>query len=375
MIHCHHGIKNFGSTCYANTIFQCLAATVEFREYLISGMCMGDLLNNLITQKGNKWNDISNGMTNSVTYKLREFMLDMCNDEKKDVVVDPAKQVRESWKVSVKGKDEKVTSKVPDGQQDCEEFLTFILTSLHEELKTRATVLITNNSTISMVKKSIEFWKTSLESEHSPITDLFTGITAETTECKGCNNAVHSPTIEYITKIDLTTNNCKTLNECLKKKYEDTPTEDYICENCVKVKRTPTTPSTAIPTISKATPILLPNILIYQFIRTEADENKKNLTEIECSCELDMSKYVHENCKQLNGCMQYELYAISQHIGDTVNDGHYVAIVKENGNWYECNDTNVKPTNSVVNGGITSKHTYVLFYKKKGTIKINSVCS
>jgi ubiquitin carboxyl-terminal hydrolase 4/11/15 len=57
----------------------------------------------------------------------------------------------------------------------------------------------------------------------------------------------------------------------------------------------------------------------------------------------------------------YELYAVSQHYG-SCGGGHYTAIVKNSGKWYDCNDSSVSSSNesSVVSGAA-----YLLFYRRK----------
>ena len=57
----------------------------------------------------------------------------------------------------------------------------------------------------------------------------------------------------------------------------------------------------------------------------------------------------------------YELYAVSQHYG-SCSGGHYTAICKNNGKWYDFNDSSVSQSNesSVVNSAA-----YLLFYRRK----------
>lgn len=57
----------------------------------------------------------------------------------------------------------------------------------------------------------------------------------------------------------------------------------------------------------------------------------------------------------------YDLYAVSQHYGG-VGGGHYTACCKNDGKWYDYNDSSVSPTTtkSVVNSAA-----YMLFYRRK----------
>jgi len=57
----------------------------------------------------------------------------------------------------------------------------------------------------------------------------------------------------------------------------------------------------------------------------------------------------------------YELYAVSQHYG-SCGGGHYTAICKNNGKWYDCNDSTVSASNE---NSVVSSAAYLLFYRRK----------
>ena len=56
---------------------------------------------------------------------------------------------------------------------------------------------------------------------------------------------------------------------------------------------------------------------------------------------------------------KYDLYGVIEHYG-TLNQGHYTAICKNDGNWVSYNDSSIKIVDTPV-----SKNAYVLFYKMK----------
>ena len=62
---------------------------------------------------------------------------------------------------------------------------------------------------------------------------------------------------------------------------------------------------------------------------------------------------------------KYDLYGVIEHYG-TLNQGHYTAICKNDGNWVSYNDSIVK----IVNNPVT-KNAYVLFYKMENIGKPN----
>ena len=72
---------------------------------------------------------------------------------------------------------------------------------------------------------------------------------------------------------------------------------------------------------------------------------------------MDLKDYViadKENVK-------YDLYAVSQHFGG-VGGGHYTAVCKNLGKWYNYNDSSCYPTNEK---DVVSSSAYVLFYRRQ----------
>jgi len=61
------------------------------------------------------------------------------------------------------------------------------------------------------------------------------------------------------------------------------------------------------------------------------------------------------------GKVVYELYAVSQHYGST-GGGHYTAIGRNNGKWYDFNDSSVSPSSE---SNVVTSAAYLLFYRRK----------
>ena len=83
--------------------------------------------------------------------------------------------------------------------------------------------------------------------------------------------------------------------------------------------------------------------------------------------ELNLKKYCTE---QNNVNFDYTLYGIVRHYGNKFS-GHYTAAIKEENDWYICDDKTVeKVSNPFLDSGICSRRlsppgTYLLFYKEK----------
>ena len=103
-----------------------------------------------------------------------------------------------------------------------------------------------------------------------------------------------------------------------------------------------------------------PNILILSLQRRNERTGKKNDCYVKIPEELDISKYIDEDCGYKND-NKYLLYGVGNHIGD-MDFGHYYAYIRINDNkWYEFNDSKVIPYSDIYS---SSRTAYVLFYKK-----------
>ena len=86
----------------------------------------------------------------------------------------------------------------------------------------------------------------------------------------------------------------------------------------------------------------------------------KNGTRIDFPLEnLDMGEYI---CGPDKDNFKYDLFAVSQHYGDT-GGGHYTAICKNfDNNWYSYDDSSVKKTSP---DEVVTSAAYVLFYRRR----------
>ena len=73
---------------------------------------------------------------------------------------------------------------------------------------------------------------------------------------------------------------------------------------------------------------------------------------------LDMGKYI---CGPDKDHSIYDLFAVSQHYGDT-GGGHYTAICKNGGKWYNYNDSSCSSSSPA---NVTTSSAYVLFYRRR----------
>ena len=121
------------------------------------------------------------------------------------------------------------------------------------------------------------------------------------------------------------------------------------CKNKVKVNK-------------KFSIFFVPRLLIICLNRFEKHSGnyQKNDDLIKFPLEdLDMGKYL---CGPDKEHSKYDLFAVSQHYGNT-GGGHYTAVCKNiDGNWYDYNDSSCTKTSPK---GVVNNSAYVLFYRKK----------
>jgi len=242
-------------------------------------------------------------------------------------------------------------------QQDSQEFLTFLLNSIEEEISEEVVFIPGRKTTSSYPPMMIHdnliklqansMWQKFIKKEFSIIKNLFCGMTHETITCDICNNQVHNFDMFQILQLSIQNNN--TLYECLDKFInKETLDKDnmYTCNFCGRKNK-----SSKNTTIWK-----LPPILIIQLKRFESNSWKlTNL--IDYPLELDMKKYNNNTNNSI-----YKLFAINNHISNHTRFGHYTSIVKNrlDNVWYEFDDSNV--LQKVEEKDLVNKNAYMLFY-------------
>ena len=138
--------------------------------------------------------------------------------------------------------------------------------------------------------------------------------------------------------------------------------ESWYCSNCKKLQKSKQKLEIYKP----------PNYLIILIKRYNFNKNlgtnivgEKNNTFISYPTNnFDIREYIvgPEKDKAI-----YDLYGVIEHYG-TLNQGHYTAICKNDGNWVSYNDSVIK----IVDNPVT-KNAYVLFYKMKNIEENNSI--
>ena len=343
------GLKNLGNTCYMNSILQCLSGTIPLIRFFLDGTYRTNL---------NKKNPL--GTKGIVAESFAQISKQIWTDENQ-TVLNPS-QFKES--ISNFAKQFKGVE-----QHDSQEFLSFLMDGLHEDLNIARLVnpnikpdKIPDNEDemYNDEELSKKNWERYLKFNNSIIVNLFQGQLRNQLTCLYCGKT--STTFNPFMYLSLPIPNTKSkvsLYDCLNSFIESETldgTDSWHCSRCKQPRK-----STKQLTISK-----LPNILIIhlkRFFFSGPFRNKvDNLIEFPIT-NLELTNILPEwNLKKNLQKYSYDLYAVSNHFGG-LNGGHYTAFVRNShrNQWFCFDDVRVSAVDNVEKE-VVSKAAYILFY-------------
>ncbi|OMJ77528.1 hypothetical protein SteCoe_22857 [Stentor coeruleus] len=328
------GIQNMGNTCFISAALQCLSNTQPLTDFFLSGLHE--------VEKCSRFN----GEISSV---YGDFVKAQWNDEFE--YIQPGNFCHLI---------QEITSQFsPDEPQDTQEFLEFILNSLHEELN--RSLKIGKAKFIEDIEDENEAhaadaWKECLIYNASVIIDLFQGQYKSTIKCMKCQyqRIIYEPFI-IITVPILNIENC-TLDMCIKEftKREILSNDDsWVCGGCGykgKAKKK--------FDIWKFPPVLIVSFKRMQFKQPGALKNDE-LVKFPIK-DYDLSDHTigPQKSKPI-----YKLFAIIDYYGFG-NSGHFIARCKNfrDQKWYSFDDKKV--TQVTDEEELITNSAYVLFYHK-----------
>ena len=317
------GLKNLGNSCYMNSVLQVLAHTDDFKEYFLK--------NNFVEKQKQK----------PLSCALKNFLEEYFENKDKNYFA-PKKlydAIQQQYKTQLN-----FEMKFANGyQHDPEEFLSMFLDSLKVEnkkwnniFKGKETILDTckNCKAESQKENDFKFLRFGIKDD-----DLEKIESHEMEE--DCCNCCDCCCVYYKTALEKLLDNYK--------KEEEIKINCERCNNNINKRRT-----TKISFLPK---YLILQLEIYDY----------HSVFIKIPKELNLKKYCTE---QNNVNFDYTLYGIVRHHGNKFS-GHYTAAIKEENDWYICDDKTVeKVINPFLDSGICSRQlsplgTYLLFYKGK----------
>lgn len=332
------GLINFGNTCYMNSAIQCLSNIKSLRTYFLEKEFIDDINNkkmevNLVVQ----W------------YKL---ILGMW---RKNCTISPQSFRKEIRLLALK--QEMNLNFVGNGQNDVQEFIVFLINSMHNCLGRKVDMKISGTVKTDLDKKALEAmksWKAFFKDDYSIFIDLF--YSQHSSSIFDLDNNLKStiydpicyysiPIPENMAKIDIY--DCLDLYTDFEKldgdnKWYNEETKEYVdCYKQIKFWNTP-------------------KILIIVLKRFLKNGLKKTQTIDFPIKELNLNKYCNGYRKNKN---IFDLVCVANHIGN-LNFGHYYAYCKnsKNNKWYNYNDNTVR---EISEDELISSSVYCLFYQKR----------
>lgn len=350
------GLTNLGNSCYMNCIIQCIAATEKLAGPIVT---MPDLAN-LNSRLGYK------GILYSTFSRLLQEMI-----RKDNSYVSPVqfRKLCGSLSETFSGYQ----------QQDCHEFLNFLLDGLHEELnragnKPPLRPLTDEEERIqeqfSFRVASAKQWQRHLYSNNSPITTLVQGQYLSRLTCTVCKTTSTTYNAFSCLSLPIPPGNHRSgvkLVDCFRLfTVEEVLDGDnaWHCPHCKKRQRT-----TKTMKITR-----LPEVLIIHLKRFKQQGKSSNKLETFVSYptqQLDLTEFWVRPTTQADEAVQhggqfppflYNLYGVATHQG-TLKGGHYTSFVKRGkSGWCYFDDTrvyrNVNPNH------VVTEHAYVLFFER-----------
>jgi ubiquitin C-terminal hydrolase len=335
-----------GVTCYMNSILAILQQTPIFTDYILSSQFKEKL-----------FEKFKNNIQNSILFQLHNIINISHSNE--NAIINPF-----SFRKIISMKDEIWGMRQ---QQDSQEFLSFILNNIEEEISDKIIFVPglyvnkeNNNSVYTNLIQimAINTWQKYIQNEFSIIKNLFGFMSHVLIECNHCSNKSHNFDVNQILQLSIN-DNLSTLEECMDEyiKLETMDDSNKItCEFCRKKNKS----------IKRTMIWTTPKILIIQLKRFKINDigiisGKINNNITYPIYNLNISKYI-DSLSPYNKS-NYNLFAINCHHGNTINYGHYTTIIQNryNTKWYEYNDA--KNLNEIDNiEQLITNNAYLLFY-------------
>nr|XP_018259897.1 uncharacterized protein I303_07969 [Kwoniella dejecticola CBS 10117]OBR82055.1 hypothetical protein I303_07969 [Kwoniella dejecticola CBS 10117] len=358
------GLKNLGNTCYMNSTLQCLSATYPFTSFFLDGSYKRSI--NLYNPLGTKGN-LANAFAELLKALWKEDYTFLSPVTFRKNIITFASQFS--------GTD----------QHDSQEFLSFVLDGLHEDLNRvkhkpppvdmtpeREAALESLPPAIASEKE----WQIYQARNDSFIVDLFQGQYRNRLECLTCHKT--STTYDTFMYMSLPVPSGKSkvvVQELIDEfvKAEVMEKEDaWNCPRC-KVPRK----ATKTLTISRLPPVLL--IQLKRFTTQNGVFWDKSETPVIFPVKsLDLTRYVParqptgkedlDDPRCQIGPFKYDLYGVSNHMG-TLSSGHYTAYVKSSKGWMYCEDSKVSKAHEK---DVVSRPAYILIDLFRQALRIHT---
>lgn len=349
-----YGLLNLGNTCYINVNIQMILNCTN-------------LNNNLLNEKNNLDSKELLYSYICILKRLEEIR----KQENLEVNEDNEKiYIRKLKLTSFIEKFRNIFSQVAFNQQDCLEGLTFILTNFHQSL-TKKNKIKNPKYILDKVRYNkgikdicVKQFKSDIDNEDfSLFFNLLYSYYLSEINCSKCNHIVNR--VDQYKEISLNISKNKTnnnLEKLLEIYFNEEKLEDYKCDKCNEKNNC----------TKKVSLLNTPNYLLIQLKRFEFNTKtfrmSKIFEEVNYPLFIDFDKYYLNNNenKKISNKNIYELTSIINHLGTSLNSGHYTSFHKINKQWFYADDDEIlKVDEDFLFTNLNKKNSYVLIYEKQ----------
>ncbi|OBZ73629.1 Ubiquitin carboxyl-terminal hydrolase 8 [Grifola frondosa] len=350
-----------GNTCYMNSTVQCLSATVPFARFFTDGRWKSAV--NMVNPYGTKGN---------LAQAFANIIRDMWQGELQCLSPTTFRRSLCMHAPQFSGTE----------QHDSQEFLSFLLDGLHEDLNRvlqKPKIDSTPEREAELEKMPVQIaseqeWQIYRMRDDSLVVDFFQGQFRNRLECLTCHKTSTTynafmyltlpiPTGRRLSKVSL--------QHCLDTFFKEEVMEKsdaWHCPHCKTLRK-----ATKHMSLSRLPPVLLIHLKRFSAkgpftdkIETFVDFPLKSL---------DLTNYMPPPLPPgVSGGTQsspddprsqlppyrYDLYGVTNHFG-TLSTGHYTAFIASRGGWLYCDDSHIKQADPK---DVVGKPAYVLFYKR-----------
>ena len=365
------GLNNIGSTCYKNSVLQCLSQTHDLTNYFLKEENKEKIINNNIAKKNNGELQLC-----PIYYDLIK------NLWKKHASFKSFSPFNFMKSIEIMTTNDSVQFSLNEAG-DAKDFIIFILERMHNELKkpiSNKTPFNQENAETQLnqydKKNALYHFMSEFQKETSIISDVFYGFNETTNVCQFCKNNYNSKgkqepicynygifnilifPLDEVRKYRDNFYQAKdagmvTLFDCFcynQKSDHFTGDNKNYCNICRQLYDSIYTSKIFVPS----------NVLIMILNRGKGNMYK---VKIDFSVQIDISDFVLQKEKK----ELYNLYGVITHIGESGPNAHFVAACRSpvDGNWYRYNDATVTPISDFQKEVYNFGTPYILFYEKQ----------